>query len=47
MPSHLAPEPAHDKRSPSDAVDAIWLTGAGVNAYRHAVPKEEWDARGR
>ena len=42
--------PAHDKRSPSDLVEAVWLTGPGVNAYRHAVPKEEWDdldARGR
>jgi hypothetical protein len=36
-------KPAHDKRSPSDVVEAVWLTGAGVNAYRHAVPREEWD----
>jgi len=36
-------KPAHDKRCPSDVVEAVWLTGADVNAYRHAVPREEWD----
>src|SRR5262249_16040382 len=34
-------EPAHDTRSPSDVVEAVWLTGAGVNAYRPAVPPRD------
>ncbi len=32
-----------DDPEPKDG-EWIHLTGAGVNAYRNAVPKEEWDA---